>query len=96
MLAIVISVPLAMLAASRKDGIRDHVVRAVPLFGLGMPPFWVGLLLQYALALSLHIFPVTGYGIGRRRPPALDVPAQPDGGHRALRRWSSAACGPAC
>jgi peptide/nickel transport system permease protein len=63
-LSIAISVPLGMLAATRKDGIRDHLVRAVPLFGLGMPPFWVGLLLQYGLALSLHAFPVTGYGTG--------------------------------
>jgi peptide/nickel transport system permease protein len=63
-LAIVISVPLAALAASRKDGVRDHVVRAVPLVGLGMPAFWVGLLLQYGLALTLHAFPVTGYGDG--------------------------------
>ncbi|MGH3277446.1 MAG: ABC transporter permease [Streptosporangiaceae bacterium] len=63
-LSIAVSVPLAMLAASRKDGIRDHIVRAVPLFGLGMPAFWVGLLLQYGLALSLHGFPVTGYGSG--------------------------------
>ncbi|HEY1617680.1 MAG TPA: ABC transporter permease, partial [Streptosporangiaceae bacterium] len=63
-LAVAISVPLAMLAASRRNGIRDHIVRAVPLFGLGMPAFWVGLLLQYALALSLHVFPVTGYGSG--------------------------------
>src|SRR3984885_15178811 len=63
-LAIAVSVPLAMIAASRKDGIRDQLVRAVPLFGLGMPPFWVGLLLQYGLALSLHAFPVTGYGTG--------------------------------
>ena len=37
----VISVPLAMIAASRKDGVRDHVVRAVPLLGLGMPAFWL-------------------------------------------------------
>jgi peptide/nickel transport system permease protein len=37
-LAITISVPLAMIAATRKDGLRDHAVRAVPLIGLGMPP----------------------------------------------------------
>src|SRR5215469_7938163 len=40
-LAVLISVPLAMIAATRKDAVRDHVVRAVPLVGLGMPPFWV-------------------------------------------------------
>jgi peptide/nickel transport system permease protein len=63
-LAIVISVPLALLAASRKDGIRDHVVRVVPLLGLGMPAFWLGLLLQVWLGTKLHLFPVSGYGTG--------------------------------
>ncbi len=63
-LAVVISVPLAMIAATRKDGVRDQVVRAVPLLGLGMPPFWVGILLLYALAIRVHAFPVSGYGTG--------------------------------
>ncbi|MDA8323879.1 MAG: ABC transporter permease [Actinomycetota bacterium] len=63
-LAIVISVPLAMIAASRKDGIRDHLVRAIPLLGLGMPSFWLGILLIYALAINTHLFPVSGYGTG--------------------------------
>ena len=63
-LTVLISVPLAVLAASRRDGIRDHVVRAVPLVGLGMPPFWLGFLLIYAFAISLRIFPVSGYGSG--------------------------------
>jgi len=63
-LTVLISVPLAVLAATRRDGIRDHVVRAVPLVGLGMPPFWLGFLLIYAFAISLRIFPVSGYGSG--------------------------------
>src|SRR5579863_329163 len=56
-LAIVISVPLAMIAASRKDGLRDQIVRAVPLVGLGMPPFWLAILLIYAFAITVHWFP---------------------------------------
>jgi len=63
-LTVLISVPLAVLAASRRDGIRDHVVRAVPLVGLGMPPFWLGFLLIYGFAISLRLFPVSGYGAG--------------------------------
>jgi peptide/nickel transport system permease protein len=63
-LAVVISVPLAMIAASKRDGLRDQVVRAVPLLGLGMPPFWVGFLLIYAFSVGLKWFPVGGYGIG--------------------------------
>jgi peptide/nickel transport system permease protein len=63
-IAIVISVPLAVLAASRKDALRDHVVRVVPLLGLGMPAFWFGLILQTWLGTKLRLFPVTGYGQG--------------------------------
>jgi len=63
-IAVVISVPLATIAATRKDAVRDHIVRAVPLLGLGMPPFWVGILLIYALGLRVHAFPVSGYGSG--------------------------------
>jgi peptide/nickel transport system permease protein len=63
-LTVIISVPLAMLAASRKDGLPDHLVRAVPVLGLGMPAFWVGLMLQYGFAISLKAFPVTGFGSG--------------------------------
>jgi peptide/nickel transport system permease protein len=63
-LAVLISVPLAMIAASKKDGARDQAVRAVPLVGLGMPQFWLGFLLIYAFAIKLHWFPVSGYGSG--------------------------------
>jgi peptide/nickel transport system permease protein len=63
-LAVVISVPLAMLAASRKDGFRDHAVRIVPMLGLGMPAFWLALILQSELAVRYRLFPVTGYGSG--------------------------------
>src|SRR6266699_3150415 len=63
-IAVVISVPLAMIAATRKDAVRDHVVRAVPLIGLGMPAFWLALILQTVLAVKLGLFPVTGYGNG--------------------------------
>ena len=64
LLAVIISVPLATIAATRKDAVRDQVVRAVPLLGLGMPPFWVGILLVYALAIKVRAFPVSGYGDG--------------------------------
>jgi peptide/nickel transport system permease protein len=63
-LVILMSVPLAAIAASRKDGARDHLVRLVPLLGLGMPPFWIGLVLIELFALKAKIFPVAGYGSG--------------------------------
>jgi peptide/nickel transport system permease protein len=63
-IAIAISVPLAMIAATKKDGVRDQVVRAVPLLGLGMPTFWVGFLLLTVFGANLRWFPVGGYGTG--------------------------------
>jgi len=63
-LSIIISVPLAVLAATRKNKPTDHVVRAVPLIGLGMPSFWVGIMLILFFSLRWHIFPVGGYGEG--------------------------------
>ena len=63
LLTLIISVPLAMLAASRPNGIRDHLVRVVPLGGLGMPHFWIGLVLLLVFSITLRWFPVGGAGL---------------------------------
>jgi peptide/nickel transport system permease protein len=65
LLAVLIAVPLAALAATKRDRLPDHIVRAVPLLGLGFPAFWLGIMLL--LAFGLHLgrgFPVGGYGNG--------------------------------
>jgi peptide/nickel transport system permease protein len=65
LLSVLIAVPLAALAATHRDRIPDHVVRGVPLVGLGFPPFWVGIVLLLVFALHLgRLFPVGGYGSG--------------------------------
>lgn len=64
-LAVVIAVPLAAFAATHRDRIGDHIVRAVPLVGLGFPSFWVGIMLLLLFALNFgRLFPVGGYGSG--------------------------------
>lgn len=63
-LSVVITVPLAAFAAAKKDGIRDHVIRILSVVGLGMPSFWVGIMLILLLALKVQAFPVGGYGDG--------------------------------
>jgi peptide/nickel transport system permease protein len=60
--SVLITVPLATIAAIRKDRSADHVIRAVPLVGLGMPSFWVGLVLILIFAVNLGWFPVGGWG----------------------------------
>jgi peptide/nickel transport system permease protein len=65
LLSVLIAVPLATLAAVRRDRATDHVVRAVPLVGLGFPAFWVGIVLLLVFGLHLgRLFPVGGYGHG--------------------------------
>jgi peptide/nickel transport system permease protein len=61
-LSVLIAVPLATLAATNKDRLVDHVVRAIPLVGLGMPSFWLGIMLILFVGLDLRLFPVGGYG----------------------------------
>jgi peptide/nickel transport system permease protein len=61
---IVLTIPLATLAAVRRDKPVDHVVRSLPVVGLGMPAFWVGIMLILLLSLKAHLFPVGGWGSG--------------------------------
>jgi peptide/nickel transport system permease protein len=59
---VLIAVPLAVLAAARRNGVADNVIRAVPVIGLGLPSFWLGIILILVFGLKLHWFPVAGYG----------------------------------
>jgi peptide/nickel transport system permease protein len=60
--AVGLALPLALLAATRQGSLWDHVVRSIPLLGLGMPPFWVAYVLLIALTIKLRFFPSGGYG----------------------------------
>lgn len=63
-LSTVTTVALAWLAATHRDSPIDHVVRAIPLIGIGMPAFWVGAMLLFVFALVLGILPAGGYRAG--------------------------------
>jgi peptide/nickel transport system permease protein len=65
LLSVLIAVPLAVIAATNRNRLPDQIVRAVPLVGLGFPPFWLGILLLLVFGLHLgRAFPVGGYGSG--------------------------------
>jgi peptide/nickel transport system permease protein len=59
---VVITVPLASLAAARQDRPADHAVRVFSLVGLGMPSFFFGIILIIVFAVDLHWFSVGGWG----------------------------------
>lgn len=61
-LSLVISIPLAAIAAFRPGSARDLGVRGFTLLGQGMPQFWVGIILILIFAVGLRAFPIGGYG----------------------------------
>ncbi|HEY8302040.1 MAG TPA: ABC transporter permease [Jatrophihabitans sp.] len=62
--AVLISVPLAVWAASRQNKLADNAIRTIPLIGLGMPAFWLGIMLVLLLSLKAGAFPASGFGDG--------------------------------
>jgi peptide/nickel transport system permease protein len=62
--AVLISVPLAVWAASRRNRFADSAIRTIPLVGLGMPAFWLGIMLILLLSLKAGAFPASGFGTG--------------------------------
>lgn len=59
-MSVLITVPLATLAALRRGRPVDHAIRALPQLGLGMPSFWIGIMLLFLFALRLQILPAGG------------------------------------
>jgi peptide/nickel transport system permease protein len=61
-LAVLISVPLAAIAASRHNRFADHAIRTAGVVGLGMPAFWIGIVFIEIFAQHLHVLPTGGWG----------------------------------
>jgi len=62
LLSVLIAVPVAAIAARNQDRLADQVIRIVSTFGIGFPPFWLGLMLIILFSVELAILPVSGYG----------------------------------
>jgi peptide/nickel transport system permease protein len=61
-LALFVSLPLGVVAAVRRNGWVDQVIRTVSLVALAMPAFWLGVLFILLFGLQLGWFPIGGYG----------------------------------
>lgn len=64
LIAVVLALPLALVAASRKDRPIDHAIRIGGMIGFATPPFLMGLLLMLFFGLTLGLLPISGYGKG--------------------------------
>lgn len=62
LLAILIAVGLAVLAALNRGRPADQLVRVYSTAGLGLPAFWLGIVLIILFSIRLGWFPVSGYG----------------------------------
>jgi len=60
-LAVLIAVPVGVLAASRQGGWVDRIVMGFSVMGFSVPTFVIGYLLIYIFAIVLGWLPVQGY-----------------------------------
>lgn len=61
-IALLVSLPLGVLAAVRENTVFDRAVQVVALVGQAMPSFWLGLILMITLGLQLGWLPISGTG----------------------------------
>lgn len=61
LLALLVSIPLGMIAAIHKGGIADQIITAFTTSFLAIPAFCTGLLMIIIFAVNLKWFPSSGY-----------------------------------
>ena len=76
LVAIVIAIPLGIVAAVGAGTFVDHVATTLALIGISMPNVWLGPLLAIIFAVELGWLPVSGRGtLGQLVLPALTLGA---------------------
>jgi peptide/nickel transport system permease protein len=60
--ALLIALPLGILAALRRHSVVDNACTALAVAGQAMPIFWLGIMLIIIFAVRLKALPASGYG----------------------------------
>lgn len=60
-LAIALSVPLGILAATRRNSTADAATMVFSVLGISFPPFWLGFILILLFSVTLRWLPTSGY-----------------------------------
>ncbi|CAH1672744.1 ABC transporter permease [Chelatococcus asaccharovorans] len=60
LLALLIAIPLGVIAALKKNSLVDRLAAVGSLFGISLPGFWFGIVLIILFAVHLKILPVAG------------------------------------
>jgi ABC-type dipeptide/oligopeptide/nickel transport system permease component len=61
-MSVLLTLVLAVAAARSRGGWADQAVRLFCVSALGLPAFWLGLMLIILFSLRLRLFPVSGFG----------------------------------
>ena len=61
LVAIVVGIPMGIVAARRKGTALDYSASAVALSGLSIPNFWLGIMLILVVSVELKWLPASGY-----------------------------------
>ncbi|ADI14074.1 ABC transporter permease [Truepera radiovictrix] len=62
LVAVLISLPLGILAATRRGRLPDYGATSFAVLGQAMPNFWLGIMLILVFGVHLRWFPVSGRG----------------------------------
>ena len=62
LLAMILSIPLGVLAAVRRNQIHDHSASVLAVVGQAMPLFWLDIMLIIIFAVKLRLLPASGAG----------------------------------
>ena len=74
LLAVAISIPLGVLAATRVGGIVDWVALGFSMLAISTPSFWLGILLILLVADAWRLLPASGSGgLGHLILPAITL-----------------------
>lgn len=60
--AILVAVPIGVLAATRRQTVFDYGTMGFAFLGQSMPSFWLGIMLILVLAVGLRLLPTSGRG----------------------------------
>src|SRR6056297_907577 len=69
--AVVISIPLGVVSATRRHEPADYAATSFWLVGISTPNFWLGIMLVLVLSVQFGLFPTSRRGIGLL--PALEM-----------------------
>lgn len=58
--SITVGIPLGIISAVRHESTIDYVIRALSIVSIGIPSFWLGLLLIYFFGFDLKLLPIGG------------------------------------